>query len=283
MRMRTFFESIDWQHIHQMTLKTDFQLHYKSPGDFATDLDLNIEKYLLKLIKQFDPQGQILSEEAFESNPYLNLNQAHQADENRISSDRLWIVDPLDGTLNMTLGMPYYGIQLCCQSLATGKHLLALIYLPSLGELYYWDHLSDSTACYQVTAGENGVALKPKPAYTSVQTKVYSFGDFSKSNPSSRTFQARLMEMLAPQVGKIRIQGSSSIDFAFLLSGRTQAHFLFSTRPWELQPGIALAKGAGLSVIEYPVNSPIYTGTLWVIAQKSEIAFVESVLSHIIS
>lgn len=293
MRMRTFFESLDWQYLHQMTQQTDFQLSYKTPGDFATSVDLAIEDYLLGRIRAFDPQGQILSEEDSEKgqssdqnsspNQNPNQNQALQPDVNPVRQDRLWIVDPLDGTFNLALGMPYYGIQLCCQSLVTEQPLMALVYLPSLGELFYWDHLSAATECYQLTLTDQSVKLTPKKARPPVNAKLYSFGDFSKSNPSSRTLQARLMEALAPQVTKIRIHGSSSVDFAFLLSGRTQAHFIFSTRVWELQPGLALARGAGLHAVKYDLQTAVYTGPLWVIAQPSEIAVIERLISHLIT
>lgn len=80
-----------------------FQVRAKGEnGDVVTDLDLAAEKIVLSCLRQHFPHDRVLSEEA-------GLLGA----ENR--GGRTWLVDPLDGSNNVAIGLPVFvvGIGLC--------------------------------------------------------------------------------------------------------------------------------------------------------------------------
>jgi myo-inositol-1(or 4)-monophosphatase len=82
-------------------LKQDFGVWAKDDqGDVVTDLDWESERLIVKRLRESFPDDRILSEEA----GVLG-----------VAARRSWVVDPLDGSNNVVIGLPAYvvGIALC--------------------------------------------------------------------------------------------------------------------------------------------------------------------------
>jgi myo-inositol-1(or 4)-monophosphatase len=71
------------------------QIDEKSHLDFVTDLDLNINGVVTRLIKTYFPDDNVISEETWGSAKVLKVNP-------------IWIIDPLDGTSNFVSGLAFY-------------------------------------------------------------------------------------------------------------------------------------------------------------------------------
>ncbi|MFI1651468.1 inositol monophosphatase family protein [Streptomyces avidinii] len=89
-------------------------------GDVQMDLDLAAEKLLLGRIQRHFPHDRILSEEA-------GLLDA--------TGERTWLVDPLDGSNNVAIGLPTYvvGIGLCL----AGAPVMGVVHEPVTGETWH--------------------------------------------------------------------------------------------------------------------------------------------------
>ncbi|WP_405177123.1 inositol monophosphatase [Nocardia sp. NBC_01377] len=97
-------------------------------GDLVTDLDLRAEDIILGRLRRAFPDHHILAEESG------LLDGADSA--------WCWIVDPLDGTNNIAVGLPVYsiGIALC----HLGTPVLGVVHEPTTG--YTWSALRDRGA-----------------------------------------------------------------------------------------------------------------------------------------
>ncbi|MET8681901.1 inositol monophosphatase family protein [Streptomyces sp. NPDC004647] len=75
-------------------------------GDVVTDLDLMAEHLVVRRIREHFPQDRILAEEAGTLDGDQDGSQG---------TSRTWLVDPLDGSNNVVIGLPAYvvGIALC--------------------------------------------------------------------------------------------------------------------------------------------------------------------------
>lgn len=191
----------------------------KGMQDIVTNQDFEMERAIKAYLRMRYPDDAFIGEEENQSN---------------LTNGRTWVCDPIDGTLNYTNGHPFYGVQLAL--LENKVPLLSLIYLPQLNELYYAQRGSQASL--------NGERLSTDACLT-LSKSVVTFGDFSKSNPSSRQFQLNAMGLLMDSAMRIRIQGASSVDFAFVSSSKTGCHILFSKNLWELAPGLMLAEASG--------------------------------------
>lgn len=91
-------------------LRSRFQDDYRvrakgDDGDVVTELDLLAEELIVTRIQERFPRDRILAEEA----------GALEGDRTANGTSRTWLIDPLDGSNNVVIGLPAYvvGIALC--------------------------------------------------------------------------------------------------------------------------------------------------------------------------
>src|SRR5688572_4135036 len=92
----------------------------KTDNSFVTIADREAEAYLRSRITSVFPDDSILGEE--------------EGEQSR-SSNRRWILDPIDGTYSFVHGVPLYGVLIGLE--LDGEPLLGVVNLPALGELVY--------------------------------------------------------------------------------------------------------------------------------------------------
>lgn len=203
------------------TLLMDGQIDVMVKGrqDIVTNLDYEMERRIKDALLRHFPNDRFIGEE-----------ENHET----LGTGRTWVCDPIDGTLNFTQSIPYYGVQLALMD--QGEPVMSMIYLPVLGEFY---HAVKGRGAY---LGEKRL-LAPKDA--TLENVIVTFGDFSKSNPSSRGYQLEAISALVEKAMRIRIQGASSVDFAFVTAAKNGCHIIFSKNLWEMAPGTMLAQEAG--------------------------------------
>ena len=201
--------------------KKDFEVYQKDDkGDLVTNLDQEIEKYLIDKIQQNYPDFDIVSEEY---NPKSTV------------TDNCFIIDPIDGTINFANNIPLWGIQIACRK--NGETIASVIDLPRLGEFYH----ADSTGAY---LNNQKISIKK------VQTKdaIYSIvGQNSSDTIAKMTKYSRHHRNL----------GSISVALAFLACGRMHGVNFRVEHPWDYEPGLFLCKMAGASVKIYAVASAV--------------------------
>jgi len=189
--------------------------------DIVTNNDIEAERRIIQEIKKLRPNDCFISEEE---------------NQNQLTDQATWIIDPIDGTLNYTRDIPQYGIQLALYE--NSEPQVSMMYFPVQDLLV---HAIKGQGCF---INHEKVIIKTM----ALDQSIVTFGDFSKSQPSSRPKQIELMSSFLDHVMKIRIYGASSSDFSYLVLNRSQCHIIFTKRLWELAPGLLLATEAGLSV-----------------------------------
>ena len=92
----------------------------KADRTVVTEADFQSDQWIRKAIRETFPQDGILSEE----------------EETRFPTERefVWVIDPLDGTANFSLGLHHWGVSIA--RLKNGYPHLAAIYFPLLDELF---------------------------------------------------------------------------------------------------------------------------------------------------
>ena len=92
----------------------------KGKDDLVTNLDYEVEKYIISKIQKEYPEFDIVSEE-FNSKKELTQN--------------CFTIDPIDGTINFAHKLPFWAIQVSC--IKNGETIVAVIYSPRTDELFY--------------------------------------------------------------------------------------------------------------------------------------------------
>ena len=159
------------------------------------------------------------------------------------SGNMLWIVDPLDGTVNFAHDIPIF-----CVSIAlaiASKVVLGVVYQPMTDELFWAEK-------------GKGAFLNGKKIQVSTQehlndaylTTGFPYNVHEDPMHCIETF-SRLTRLGIP----IRRLGSAAIDLSYVAAGRFDAYWEVSLQPWDLAAGLLLVEEAGGSVTRYDGSS----------------------------
>ena len=180
-------------------------------NDLVTNLDLEIEKFLISEIKKEYPNFDIVSEE------YNTNNQI---------TDNCFIIDPIDGTINFANNLPLWGIQVAC--VKDGKTIASVISLPRINEFYY----ADETGAY---LNDEKINVNEVP----IKNALYAI-DGNNNLPC--------MQRMRKYSSNRRNFGGVCVSMAFVASGRIHGAVFRSNKPWDYEPGLFICKMAGASV-----------------------------------
>ena len=97
------------------------QVSKKGPVDFVTNADLKTEKIIIEELKKAKPNFSIISEES--------------GVENNKDKKNIWIIDPIDGTINFLHGIPHFAISIALMS--NNEIISGLIFDPIKNEIFY--------------------------------------------------------------------------------------------------------------------------------------------------
>ena len=186
-----------------------FEIHQKDDkGDLVTNLDIEIEQYLISQIKEHYPGYTIVSEE-------FNSNNS--------TTDNCFIIDPIDGTVNFANGLPLWGTQIACRK--NGKTIASVINLPKINEFYY----ADETGAY---LNDIKISIKEVPIKNTLYSIVgnNAVQDTEKMRNYSKNY---------------RNLGSISVAMAFMANGRIHGVNFRVEHPWDYEPGLFLCRMAG--------------------------------------
>ena len=97
------------------------QVSTKGPGDFVTAADKRSEKIIIEELLRAHPDYGILSEEA--------------GIINKENTEKRWIIDPIDGTLNFLNGIPQFAISVAYEE--KGEVICGIVFDPIKDEMFF--------------------------------------------------------------------------------------------------------------------------------------------------
>jgi len=180
------------------------QISVKGPSDFVSNADTKAEKIIINELMKAKKNYSILSEEC----------------GSKINSDseNVWIIDPIDGTINFLHGVPHFAISIALKS--NNEIVSGLIYDPIKDEMFYAEK-------------NNGAFFNNQRIKVSKKkdTEGCLFGTGGK--------------------GKIEVDlitrksGSAALDMAYVAAGRYDGYFQNNLNLWDIAAGIIIVKEAG--------------------------------------
>jgi myo-inositol-1(or 4)-monophosphatase len=186
--------------------------------NLVTEIDKKSEALIIEMIRKKYPDHDFLAEES----------GSHDQ-----KSEYRWIIDPLDGTLNFTHGVPLYSVSIAVER--RGEIIAGVVYEPNLGELF--------------TAEKGkGALLNQKPIRVSKVDRliesmlVTGFPYTIRDNPDNAV--QHFVNMLMKAQG-IRRLGSAAVDLAYVACGRFEGFWEVSLNPWDMAAGVLLVQEAG--------------------------------------
>lgn len=207
----------------------------KGPRDFATEVDLELERRLSQELS--DRTGIGVHGEEF-GGPDLDTGT-------------VWVLDPVDGTLNYSAGLPTAGILLAL--LRDGEPVLGLTWLPMMNRRY-----AAVVGGPLLCNGEQLPRLQPRD----LTEAMVGFGAFNLDGrgPIPGEYRVRVLAQVSRVCRRLRVHGSTGADLAFTAAGVLGASVVYGYHPWDNAPGVALVRAAG-GVVTDLAGEPWHLGS----------------------
>ncbi|MDX9893116.1 MAG: inositol monophosphatase family protein [Patescibacteria group bacterium] len=193
------------------------------PADLQTTADLESERAVLAILNKHYPDYNIFSEEV------------GMIDR---GSDFTFYIDPLDGTNNFVLGIPYFS---CSIALVQGHNVIfAAVYSPITDNLYY------------AQRGQ-GAFLNSQPIKVNVETAIdrCTVGYNTGYDVSDEENLKITRPILALDIKRLLINWSPALDLCLLASGRIEAIVVNRGEWHDFLAGHLIAQEAGAIITDF--------------------------------
>tara|TARA_B100001175_G_scaffold295790_1_gene284186 strand:+ start:775 stop:1491 length:717 start_codon:yes stop_codon:yes gene_type:complete len=184
----------------------NLQVAKKGPRDFVTKTDKRVEEILIEEFSKAKKNYSFLTEESgkIENN----------------DKDKVWIIDPIDGTTNFLHGIPHFAISIALK--IDNEICSALIHDPIKNEIFFAEKNNGSY-------------------FNSHRIRVSSKSDIEDCLFST---DQESLKNIFPSLN-MRCSGCSALDLAYVGSGRFDGFFLNKIKLWDIAAGMLIVKEAG--------------------------------------
>ena len=185
--------------------------------DIVTDADLAAQKLIIGIIKKNFPRHEILAEEGIEAD---------------LSSEYIWAIDPIDGTIAFSKGLPTYSVSIAL--LENEKPIVGVIYLALTNEIV-WTQLGEGTFI-----GERKLTIQ------NVSNLRQSSVGFDPSYSNRETEFHRIASPLSDKVSIMPILHSQATALALVAKGILNGYIQCgSPKVWDVAAGKLIVEEAG--------------------------------------
>jgi myo-inositol-1(or 4)-monophosphatase len=188
------------------------ETQYKAPGDPVTEADRAVNRTLYEFLLR--PGEGWLSEESAD-------------DLMRLSRDRVWVVDPLDGTREFLAGLPEWCVSIAC--VERGRAVAGGIVNPATGETFLG------------SLGQ-GLLYNGKPSRANARSSLTGAVVLASRSELKRGEWA----LFADAPFSVRPTGSIAYKLACVAAGLADATWTLTPKhEWDVAAGVAMVEAAG--------------------------------------
>lgn len=200
--------------------RKSLSVSFKGGTELVTQADVAADELITSGIRRNYPDHQILSEE-------LNPDELTKAGD----QEHLWIVDPIDGTVNFAHGHPQVAVSIAYYH--RGKARVGVVHNPFLDETFH------------AQAGK-GARLNDVPIRCSDKSEL-ARAIIATGFPyviEDLPILIRRLETVLTHCADIRRLGSAALDICWVASGRLDGYYE-SVKPWDFAAAQLIAREAG--------------------------------------
>ncbi|MGE6538308.1 inositol monophosphatase family protein [Bacillus luti] len=207
-------------------------------ADLVTNMDRETEQYLIGKIKETYPEHYILGEEGY-------------GDEVTSSDGVVWLIDPIDGTMNFVHQKRNFAISIGIYENGIGK--IGLIYDPVHDELYH--------AVQGEGAFCNDVSI-PMLEEGTVEQGIIALNAIWLTD--NQLLNMEKMMKLVKKARGTRSYGCAALEMVYVATGRIDAYVTPRLSPWDFGGGQIIVEEVGGKVTTF-------SGTPLSIVEKSSV------------
>lgn len=196
----------------------------KGRANPLTKADIESEKIIKNMIRKNFKNDSVISEES-------NLSIKNRK--------RIWLVDPLDGTVNFAHSFPHFAVSI--GFVEDGYVKMGIIYDCIKDEMFY-------------AFKGRGAYLNGRKINVSVIDKLSSSllaTGFAYDRAERAEFYCSFYSVFLKKSHDIRRCGAASLDMAYVACGRIDGYWEFNLKPWDVGAGKIIVEEAGGKVTDF--------------------------------
>lgn len=213
---------------------TNYRISSKAgKQNLVTEYDTASQELIISIISNYFPDHEFLAEEGKETAP--------------VNDKILWIIDPLDGTVNFAHNIPHFSISIAAWQKA--EILIGLVYHPLSSELFLAEKCKGA-----FLNGKKIMVSTAKDLNQAIFATGFPYNAHQNPLHCIDRFSAMIQRGLP-----IRRLGSAALDLAYVAAGRFDAYWEVGLHPWDMAAGKLIVEEAGGMVSHYDgTKHPIF-------------------------
>lgn len=200
----------------------EFTVESKGGVDFLTQADKEVDTFLLNNLKKKFQGSSFFTEETAPAD-YSSLENI----------DNLWVVDPLDGTVNFSRKNSNFAISIALVDHGLPK--LAVVYLPIIGDIYWAQ--ADIEFAYK-----NNEIIKVSKTSELKETVI---GCDWAWNLQKRLVMLDWLKNIVTHIRQPKSMGSAVADLCAVANGQLDAYLQSGLKPWDMAAAALIVEKAG--------------------------------------
>jgi myo-inositol-1(or 4)-monophosphatase len=199
-------------------------LSWKGHRDVIAGAALEVQEIVVSAIRAEHPDDRILAEEGPEDEPL------------DVGASRLWVVDPICGSLNFVHGVPFFAVSIALR--VDGDLRVGVVHDPMREETFAARRGAGATL-----NGRPAMVITP-PIGPGFWEQATVGTDLPHSGPR-RTEALRVLNVLSTEVLGQTIMGSPALSMAYVAAGRQHAYWTLDAKPWDVAAACVILLEAG--------------------------------------
>lgn len=202
------------------------KINSSTQRDVKLDLDVRCQNEIESILNKSHPNVAILGEEG---------------NAGDIETEFRWVVDPIDGTVNYTYGIPHACVSIALQKRLDNHSKTVDAFETVVGTVF--DPFTDElwTAIRGQKAKLNGKKISVNSG--SLKEAMLAIG-FAKDK-ATMNYMIPYFTKLAPKIRKPRMMGSAALAMTYVASGRFHGYIESKIQIWDVAAGGLILECAG--------------------------------------
>ena len=204
-------------------------LKWKGHRDVVSGASLDVQDVIVSILQKECAGDAILVEEGPEDEPL------------EVAAERLWIVDPICGSLNFVQGIPFFAVSIALR--VAGQLRVGVVHDPNRDETFAARFGEPATLNNRPITVLN-TALGPE-----FWEQAWVATDLPHSGPR-RAEALRVFDLYAKEVLAQNVMGSPALGLCYVAAGRIHAYWTLDAKPWDVAAACVILSQAGALITD---------------------------------
>ncbi len=235
-------------------------LKWKGHRDVVSGSSIEVQDAIVSILQRECPGDGILVEEGPEDEPL------------QVDAERLWIVDPICGSLNFVHGIPFFAVSIALR--VAGQLRVGVVHDPMRDETFA-ARLGEPATLNNQPINVLNTALGPE-----FWEQAWVGTDLPHTGPR-RQEAVKMFELLSSEVLVQNIMGSPALGMCYVASGRLHAYWTLDAKPWDVAAAVVILSQAGALVTDGDGGSWLHSDGSYVVANPASHQWALRVIKHV--